>query len=285
MLSVLIVNWNSREELRNCLHSLRQFPPSQKHEVIVVDNQSTDDSADLVASTFPEVRLIRADSNLGYAKGNNLAFTHASGDLLLTLNPDTVIRDGALDLAIQELLAHEDAGALGAKLVGVDGKTQASVRGFPTVLGIIGNLLGIDHLMPRTPFGSYRLPTFNYDVSQWAPQPMGTFLLFRREALSEVGSASAPFDSAFPIFFNEVDLLKRLYDKGLKCWYSADVIVEHLGGVSTRQVRKSMIWESHRSLMRYLKKHRPSPLLPLFGVFVSLGALFRARGFSHGFRP
>ncbi|MCC7101798.1 MAG: glycosyltransferase family 2 protein [Fimbriimonadaceae bacterium] len=285
MLSVLIVNWNSREELLHCLDSLRQFPPTQEHEVIVVDNQSTDGSAESVASLFPEVQLVRADSNLGYASGNNLAFSMATGDYLLTLNPDTVIRAGSLDRAIHELKAHPEAGALGARLVGMDGKTQASVRGFPTVLGIIGNISHIDTLFPRSIWGSYRLPSFDYAVSQWAPQPMGTFLLFRRKALESVGPATAPFDLAFPIFFNEVDLLKRLSLAGWKCWYAAEVVIDHVGAVSTRQARKAMIWESHLSLTRYLRKHEPSWLLPVTGALIWLGAFIRARGFSHGFRP
>ena len=250
----------------------------------MVDNQSTDGSANLVASTFPEVNLVRSKINLGYAGGNNLAFSKAQGDLLLTLNPDTVLREGTLDLAVQELLAHEGAGALGAKLVGVDGKTQASVRGFPTITGIIGNILGLDKALPTSGLASYRLPAFDYDQSQWAPQPMGTFLLFRKAALESVGSVEAPFDESFPIFFNEVDLLKRLLDKGWKCWYAANVVVEHVGGVSTRQVKKAMIWESHRSLLRYLRKHEPSFILPLFGVIIWLGALVRAKGVSDGFR-
>lgn len=285
MLSVLIVNWNSREELLHCLQSLRTFPPTQEHEVIVVDNQSTDGSAESVASLFPEVQLISADSNLGYAAGNNLAFSKATGDYLLTLNPDTVIRAGSLDRAIQELKAHPEAGALGARLVGMDGETQASVRGFPTVLGIIGNISRFDTLFPRSLWGAYRLPTFDYAESQWAPQPMGTFLLFRRTALESVGPVDAPFDLAFPIFFNEVDLLKRLSRAGWKCWYAADVVIDHVGAVSTRQVRKAMIWESHLSLTRYLRKHEPSWLLPAMGALIWLGALIRARGFSHGFRP
>lgn len=285
MLSVLIVNWNSREELRNCLDSLRLFPPTQKHEIIVVDNQSTDGSAELVASSFPEVHLLQAGKNLGYAAGNNLAFSVATGEWLLTLNPDTVVPKGAIDHAIKTLSEIPQAGALGAQLVGMDEKTQASVRGFPTLLGILGNILRLDYLVPNSKLGSYRLLRFDYGKSQWAPQPMGTFLLFRRAALTAIGSPLTPFDESFPIFFNEVDLLKRLDRAGWKCWYSADVEIKHLGGASTKQVRRSMIWESHRSLMRYLRKHENSFVLPLVQVLVWLGALVRARGFSHGFRP
>lgn len=104
-------------------------------------------------------------------------------------------------------------------------------------------------------FPSYRLPKFDYDREQPAPQPMGTFLLIRRQALDSIGAGSQPFDESFPIFFNEVDLLYRLMKSGLPCLYSPEVVVRHYGGGSTKQVRPAMIWESHRSLMRFMRKH------------------------------
>lgn len=287
MLSVLIVNWNSRDELRDCLASLRQFPPRQSHEIIVVDNQSTDGSTEMIAAEFPEIMLVQPGANTGYARGNNLAFAQAKGDWLLTLNPDTIIPSGALDLAINRLESIPTAGVLSVRFIGIDGKTQRSVRGFPTLIGILGDLTGLGALFPQSALGSYRLVQFDYQKSQFAPQPMGTYLLFRRAALAAIGDPSCPFDEQFPIFFNEVDLLKRLSNAGWKCWYAADISITHVGGVSTRQVRKAMIWESHRSLMRYLDKHQKSArfLLPFVGLLVSIGALIRARGFSEGFRP
>jgi GT2 family glycosyltransferase len=284
MLSILIVNWNTRDLLRECLQSLVRFPPSSDYETIVVDNASTDGSAEMVRSEFPSVILIDSKVNTGYAKGNNLAFESASGDLLLTLNPDTEFRDDSLDRAISVLKSNPRYGALGAKQIALDGSTQHSVRGFPSILGIAGDLLK----MKTGPFGSYRLSDFDYEQEQPAPQPMGTFLMFRREALASIGDPQKPFDESFPIFFNEVDLLYRLKQSNWPCLYSPEVRVIHHGGEGTKQVRKNMIWESHRSLVRFLRKHLVrwwnAPLYWLVFVMVYVGAFVRARGYSAGFR-
>jgi N-acetylglucosaminyl-diphospho-decaprenol L-rhamnosyltransferase len=288
MLSILIVNWNTRDLLRACLESIKNHPPTSEYEVIVVDNASTDQSAEMVRKEFPNVTLVAPNKNTGYARGNNLAFEQAKGDFLLTLNPDTEFDDASLDKGIRVLRVNPEYGALGAKQIGMDGATQQSVRGFPSLIGIAGDLTGLASVFPTSPFASYRLPAFDYDVEQPAPQPMGTFLLFRREALQSVGDPRSPFDESFPIFFNEVDLLYRLRESGWPCLYAPSVRVLHHGGEGTKQVRKSMIWESHRSLVRFLRKHMirwwNAPLMVLVFAIVYLGAFIRAKGFDAGFR-
>jgi GT2 family glycosyltransferase len=288
MLSVLIVSWNTRELLRKCLASIEEHKSSHPREVIVVDNASSDGTAGMVSEHFPWVRLIANPKNTGYAAGNNLAFEAATGAWLLTLNPDTEILDDSLDRALDLMEAHPDCGCLGARLVGVDGKTQKSVRGFPTLFGILGDVTKLAALAPRSSLASYRLPAFDYEREQEAPQPMGTFLLFRRSALEAIGSPSKPFDEGFPIFFNEVDLLFRLRRAGYRCLYAPSVKVLHHGGESTKQVRKSMIWESHKSLVRFLRKHYRTrwngPALWAVAGFIYAGAFVRARGYDAGFR-
>lgn len=284
MLSILIVNWNTRDLLRKCLQSIQNFPPASPYEVIVVDNASSDQSAEMVEAEFPAVHLVASKENTGYAKGNNLAFQAANGDYLLTLNPDTEFDDLSLQRAIDVLDVNPKYGALGAQQIALDGSTQMSVRGFPTILGITGDILRLQ----VGPLGNYRLANFDYKQEQTAPQPMGTFLLFRRSALEEIGDPKIPFDEDFPIFFNEVDLLYRLSQAGWPCLYSPQVRVIHHGGEGTKQVRKSMIWESHRSLVRFLRKHKVrwwnAPLYWLvFGVVLA-AAFVRARGYSAGFR-
>ncbi len=277
MLSILIVNWNTRDLLRACLRSIDAHPSSDSCEVIVVDNASRDGSAEMVGAEFPNVTLIAGKTNSGYAEGNNRAFAAASGDFLLTLNPDTEFRDNSLDEAIHTLKLNPRYGVLGARQIAFDGSTQSSVRGFPTIGGILLDLLGLRN--------SYRLQGFDYETEQPAPQPMGTFLMFRRDALPD---PKQPFDENFPIFFNEVDLLYRMNQLGWPCLYSPTVRVIHHGGEGTKQVRKSMIWESHRSLVRFMRKHfvrwwnAPAYWL-VFGL-VMAGAFVRARGYSAGFR-
>lgn len=288
VLSILVVNWNTRDLLRACLKSIFAFSPEIPFEVIVVDNDSKDNSADMVTKEFPSVVLVASNKNTGYAGGNNLAFQRANGSYLLTLNPDTEFTDDSLQRAIDVMEANPTIGCLGIKQIGIDGRIQRSVRGFPTPLGIFGD---VSKLGPRLGgiLDSYRKSQFDYEKFQRAEQPMGTFLLFRRTALEAVGDAKRPMDPAFPIFFNEVDLLYRLNLAGWPCYYTPDAQVKHYGGESTKQVRKSMIWESHRSLVRYLRKHSGTGIqkvgLPFLFAVIYVAAFIRARGFDAGFRP
>jgi GT2 family glycosyltransferase len=288
VLSVLIVNWNTRELLSACLASFRAHPGSIEREIIVVDNASSDGSAAMVRTDFPEVQLIQSGGNLGYAAGNNIAFAAAKGEFLLTLNPDTELLDDSLDRAVKLLEDHPKVGVLGARQIGTDGKTQRSIRGFPTLTGIFGDLTGLGRRFPGTRLDSYRLSSFDYELEQSAPQPMGTFLLFRRSAIETVGDSKAPFDLNFPIFFNEVDLLYRLTRAGWSCLYAPTVRILHHGGESTKQVRKSMIWESHKSLVRYLLKVSNGPLqratYALAGAAIYAAAFVRAKGYDPGFK-
>ena len=280
MLSILIVNWNTKDHLRACLASIQRFPPTEPHEVIVVDNASADGSAGMVASEFPSVSLIEPGTNTGYARGNNLAFAEASGEWLLTLNPDTEFEDGSIQMALNELRVKTRHAAVGIRLVGRDGKRQRSVRGFPTPANVFGAIFRRGD--------AYTLPNFDYKQPGDAPQPMGTFLLFRREALEAVGDPKAPFDERFPIFFNDVDLQKRLSEAGWPCWYSSAAHLVHWHGASTVQAGKSMVWESHKSLVRYFGKHLRGVsllLLPFIALASYSTAFVRAKGYHAGFRP
>ncbi len=288
MLSVVIVNWNTREFLRLCLNSISAHPGTHALEIIVVDNASTDGSADIVLEILPSAKLIRCERNTGYAGGNNIGIGHATGEYILTLNPDTELQPGTFDTALQVLLAQPKRGCVGIQLRGHQNEIQSSVRGFPTFWGIVGDVTKLGQVFPRSALNSYRLFGFDYEKDQVCAQPMGTFLLFRREALKEIGSDSAPFDEAFPIFFNEVDLLFRLKHAGWDCYFTAKTFIRHLGGASTRQVKKSMIWESHRSLVRYLRKHYGTGLsgfgVSIIALLILAAAFVRARGYDAGFR-
>jgi GT2 family glycosyltransferase len=288
MVSVVIVNWNTRDLLHNCLATLQEELTSND-EIIVVDNCSTDGSAEMVRERFPLVKLSAEKSNWGYAKGNNLGFLLSSQPFVLTLNSDTEIPAGSIQTALNRLIALPQYGCATVRLQGKDGETQKSVRGFPSIQGIFGDLSGLGRRAPNSRWDSYRMTGFDYGMTQDAPQPMGTYLLFRREALEEIGAAKEPFDEQFPIFFNEVDLLYRLHAAGWPCRYFADLHVIHYGGESTKQVKKPMVWESHKSLLRYLKKHQLKGIgvlaLPLLALLIYGAAMLRARGYHAGFRP
>jgi GT2 family glycosyltransferase len=288
MLSVLIVHWNTAELLRRCLSSIFRFHADLAMEVIVVDNASEDGAPDMVLREFPQVKLVEPGQNTGYAAGNNLAFSQAKGEALLALNPDTEFTSPTLEQAIAVLESEPRRGCVAVQLVDPEGHGQRSVRGFPSWIGILGDVTGLAKRFPSSIWDSYRRYGFDYAISGPAPQPMGSFLMFKREALADLGDPYHPFDEDFPIFFNDVDLLKRLADKNWQTWYEASLSIVHYGGMSTRQVRKSMIWESHRSLIRYARKHMLGHggflVFPFAAVAIWLAAAIRARGFDAGFR-
>jgi len=264
-LSVCIVNWNTRDYLRECLTALGQYPPAgAETEVIVVDNASGDGSAAMVASEFPSVSLIGNSDNKGYAEGNNQTLERASGDVLLLLNPDVVVHPDSLTRALQFMAAHPEAGALGCRLVGKDGETQQSVRGFPDPGPVLWDAVGLSRLFPRSRvFGAYRMTWFRYDETAEVDQPMGSFLLLTRVSLDKVGL----MDPQFPIFFNEVDWCWRAKrEQGFRIYYTPDAVVTHYGGSSTRQVKAAMIRESHRSLLRFYDKHYARLAPPVRGL-------------------
>ena len=260
-LSVCIVNWNTRDFLRECLTSLLHFPPvNDEMEIIVVDNASADGSAEMVAAEFPDVLLIAFPANLGYAEGNNLALKRAGGDALLLLNPDVVVHPESLARAAEFAASHPKFGAFGCRLVGTDGKTQSSLRSFPDPSPVLWEYLGLSRLFPKSRvFGAYRMTWFDYNTVIEADQPMGSFLWISRAAYEAIGG----LDTQFPIFFNEVDWCRRAKQGGFSIYYTPNVVVTHYGGGSTRQVKAGMVRESHRSLLRFYDKHYPHLFPPV----------------------
>ncbi len=267
MLSACIVNWNTRDELRACLRALAAHPFSGGQEVIVVDNASADGSAQMVRDEFPDIRLIANAVNENYARGTNLALAAATGDLLLLLNPDAAVTAGALDTLAAFLRSQPKAAAAAPKLVHADGRTQASVRGFPDPGALFWDICGLARVFPNSRvFGAYRQTFFDYDKAGPAPQPMASCFLMTRQAYMAVG----PMDERFPLFFNDVDWCLRARDAGLNIYYTPNAVVIHGGGASTNKVRKTAVWESHRALLRLYEKHYRTKISPPAGTLVRL---------------
>lgn len=277
-LSVVIVNWNTSELLDALLDSIREHPPAFEHEVIVVDNASSDFDPASFSSRHKDTKLIRNASNLGYAEGNNQGIQASSGDFILLLNPDTRVTAGAIDALVRFMESHPDAAAAGPKLVRPDGSTDRSVRGFPYPASIAWEFLGVAKLFPRSRiFAAYRMGWFDYTETAEVDQPMGSCLIVSRTAIEDVGL----LDTDFPIFFNDVDWLYRAKRKGYKVYFTPDATVVHHGGASTSQVsRRIMIRESHKSLIRFYEKHfrdtMPAPLFWLVVACIRLGVLARS---------
>ncbi|MBI3946278.1 MAG: glycosyltransferase family 2 protein [Armatimonadetes bacterium] len=273
-LSVVVVNWNTGALLRACLRSLLAHPLERTgqadQEILVIDNASADGSADMVRREFPGVTLIANETNLGYAAANNQGIRRARGEYLLLLNPDTEVPPGGLATLVSLLEAHPEAAAAAPRLVGLDGRTQRSVRGFPSPIALLAEITGLAALFPRR-LGGYRVRGWNHDSEREVDQPMTSCLLIRRQALEQVGL----MDEAFPIFFNDVDWCYRARQRGWTIRFTPRVAVLHHYGASTSQVRGAMIRESGRSLARFYRKHYrgriPAPLYAACVAAMHLG--------------
>jgi N-acetylglucosaminyl-diphospho-decaprenol L-rhamnosyltransferase len=252
MISVIIVTYNSREQIGDCLKSLKGCGA----EIIVVDNASADGTADIIRERFPQVQLIASERNLGFAAACNLGASKSKGSALLFLNPDVVCQSALGDLEAV-LGSSADIVAVAPRLVDSAGRPQIgfNVRRLPTTASFICEILLINRLLPNNPVNrAYRC--LNMDLSQPAEveQPAGACLLVRRSAFEQIGG----FDEAFyPLWFEDVDLCLRLRRHG-KIMYWPKSTFRHAGGHSLESLtfsERQVYW--YRNLLYYEQKHFP----------------------------
>ncbi len=250
-LSICIVAWNVRESLSDCLHSIRRARPEIDCEILVVDNASSDGTAAMVGEDFPEAALIPNDRNRGFAAAGNQAIRASRGRYLLLLNPDTLVPAGSLEEMVRFLDRRPDAGGAGPRLRNPDGSLQPSVRAFPAAASAFGQFTILGDLgLFRRARAHYLQSAFDYGRPAIVEQPMGAALFLRREALDEVGL----LDEGFFLYFEEVDLCRRLSRAGRPLWYNPAAEIVHRGGESTRQAGSRAQFYLLQSLFHYFEK-------------------------------
>lgn len=251
-LSIAIVNWNTRELLRQCLASVYENLGEIEAEVIVVDNGSFDGSAEMAYAVFPQVKLIETGRNLGFTRANNLAYRESCGDYFLLLNSDTVVLPRAISSLVRFLEDHPQAGAVGSKLLNPDGTLQRSCSTFPTPLTELYDALYLSKLFPRSPrFGRYAMSYWDFDSVREVDFAGGSCLLLRRSALEEVGL----LDEGYFMYSEEADLCYRLKARGWRIFFLPDARVIHYGGESSKlDVNRTSV-ELYRSKCRFMRKH------------------------------
>jgi GT2 family glycosyltransferase len=268
-LSVVVLSWNTRELTLACLSALFGETPRHQREVIVVDNGSEDGSADAIEAGFPSVRVVRNDVNRGYSGGNNQGAAVAGGRFLCLLNSDTEVRPGALDKLVDWLIEHRDYGMASPRLVHPDGRVQRACMSFPGLL----TALCYDTVFGRFPPGKwvedhYRMRHFDHLESRDVDQPPGACQVIDRGEYLALGG----LDEDLWLFFNDVDLCRRLWKRGRRVRYVADAEVMHHEGASTRGFRKFVvIW--HRNRIAYYRKHYGPLVVPYLRAIVRLRAL------------
>ncbi len=243
MVSVIIVSFNTKDILKNCLDALFSNCTDRSMEVFVVDNASADGSADMVRNTFPEVHLIENRQNLGFAAANNQAFRLASGSYFLILNPDAYIREGALEHAVAFMEKTPDCGLCGGKIISPEGHLEPSARRFPSPLSKLLTLTGLSSRFSASPvLNRHEFGGFLHDKPlevDWVP---GTFTIIRKTMLDSIGL----FDERFFIYYEETDLCLRAKKAGWKVYFIPDAEVMHIGGACSK-TRKDKTFDDNAS--------------------------------------
>jgi GT2 family glycosyltransferase len=256
-LSILIVNYETRRELEDCLASIERERDTLPLEVIVIDNASTDGTMTAMQRRFPWVRLVGNSENVGFARAVNQAMALAHGDNFLLLNPDTVIPNGALGAALQRFGEAPEIGMLGCKLVRPDGTfDHACKRGFPTISTALYYFLGLSRLLPRSArFAHYTAGPLDPDQTGLVDAVNGAFMLVRRKAVEDVGQ----MDERFWLYAEDLDWCRRFWERGWKILYWPEAEVIHIKGASAGDHRSPKLnYAFHRSIwLFYEKYHAP----------------------------
>lgn len=250
--SIIVVTYNTKELIAWCLDKLLPNLQHLKHEVIVVDNGSVDDSSSFIQSKYPTVKLITTKKNLGFGGGNNLGLKQAKGRYIVLLNSDAYIHPGCLEKAVIWMDTHPDTGAAGARLISEDGSWQPYARQFPSFLNDFLTLSGIASKFPNSKFLSgIDTPWYKGEAPLEVDWVTGAFMIFPKTVLDQVGH----FDQLFYLYYEEVDLCRRIKEAGYKIWALPEVVVTHLGGMTCKKSNKTMQYELTSGLLYYRKHH------------------------------
>ncbi len=247
-LSIVIVSWNTANLLAKCLESVYAYPPFCSFEVLVVDNASTDSTVALVKNQFPQVKLIQNKENIGFAPANNQAIRQSSGRYVLLLNPDTEVKQNALELLVQYLEAHPNVGAVGPLTFNPDNTLQTSCYPRPTLLREFWRLFHLDRMWL---YGSYRMSDWNQNQPRQVDTLLGACLMVRRKILDEIGL----LDEDYFIYSEEIDLCYRLQQAGWTLFWVPRAKIIHCGGQSTKQVASDMFLRLYEGKVLYFQKH------------------------------
>jgi N-acetylglucosaminyl-diphospho-decaprenol L-rhamnosyltransferase len=250
-LSIIIVSWNVCDLLRQCLHSVFANLQTCRLEVIVVDNVSTDGSAEMVRAEFPDAHLIVNAENRGFPAANNQGIDVAQGRYVLILNPDTEVVGDALATMVAYADAHPDVGVVGPRLLNEDGSVQSSCRRFPTLATALFESTWLQAHAPRRLLERYYVQDQPSDATLDVDWVMGAALMARQEAIEQVG----PMDEGYFMYSEELDWCKRFKDAGWRVVYLPTAQIVHYGGKSSDQVVISRHIHFQTSKVLYFRKH------------------------------
>ena len=267
-LSIVIVSWNTCALMRDCLDSVFACSPRCEFDVWVVDNASSDGSAAMVRSQFPQVRLIENRDNVGFAQANNQAIQESEGEYILLLNSDTKVKSGALETLVAFMDSHSEAGAAGARLLNPDGTLQTSCYPAPTLSRELWRLFHLDALRLH---GSYNMADWNQNEVRAVDVLLGACLMLRRQVLDQVGW----LDGDYFMYSEEVDLCYRIQQAGWPLYWAPTAEIIHYGGQSTRQVATDMFLRLYQSKLLYFRKNHGRTAAQIYKLILLAASLAR----------
>lgn len=276
MLTTIIVNYNVRHFLEQCLLSVRRAAQGLG-DVWVVDNASSDDSVAMVREQFPEVKLIANQQNTGFAVANNQAIRASSGKYVLLLNPDTVVREDTLSKCVAFMEAHPEAGGLGVKMIDGSGLfLPESKRGFPSPWVAFCKTFGLAAVFPKSKtFGRYHLGFLDKDETHEVDVLAGAFMLLRRSVLDQAGL----LDEAFFMYGEDIDLSYRIVQAGYKNYYYAGTTILHYKGESTKKGSLNYVRTFYQAMIIFARKHFTGRQASMF-VAMIYGAIWLRAGLT-----
>ena len=273
-LSVVIVNYNVKYFLEQCLHSVAKAAQDIDCEVFVVDNNSVDGSCAMVAEKFPQVKLIENKRNTGFAVANNQAIRQSTGEYVLLLNPDTLIEEDTFSKTLKFMDEHPDAGGLGVKMI--DGKGNylpESKRGFPSPMVAFYKIFGLSSLFPKSRrFNQYYMGHLSKDAVNEVDVLAGAFMLLRRSALDKVGL----LDEDYFMYGEDIDLSYRIIQGGYKNYYFPETRIIHYKGESTKKGSVNYVRMFYNAMSIFAQKNLSARNAAIFSFLINCAIYFRA---------
>lgn len=251
-LSIIIVSYNVKYYLEQCLLSVRRAIEGIDAEVIVIDNNSQDGSVDYLSKRFPDIIFLKSDQNLGFARANNKAIKHSRGEYVLLLNPDTVVGEDVLRESLRFMETHPKAGGAGVRMLKTNGAdAKESRRGIPTPMTSFYKMIGLCSRFPKNKvFGKYYMGYLPWDIPSQIEIVSGAYFMLRRKTLDEVGL----LDEDFFMYGEDIDLSYRIIKGGWENWY-LPLRILHYKGESTEKTNFRYVHVFYEAMFIFLRKH------------------------------
>lgn len=269
ILSVIVVTWNSDKEIGKCIESVSASAEGIDYEIIVVDNNSLDKTSEIVTGlikTNSKIKFIQNSENKGYTKACNQGMEIATGENIFLLNPDTVLQGSSIEMLIKKLNEDRKTGAVAPQLLNPDKTIQFSCRTFPGYRDMFFEMILLSAIFGKSRiFSRWKMNYFSHNEEREVEQPMAAALMIRKDVLDKTGN----FDGRFSMFFNDVDLCKKIHDKGCKIIFYPEAKIIHEKGISIYKDRVRMIKVWNEDCLKYFRKYHYSFIL-YYWLMISL---------------